>query len=159
MKKKYLSIFWYIAAIAIIVADRAVKRYIMSHFEQGTVFGGLPGVADFIYVKNTGAAFSMLSGSTFMLSGISIVFSVAVAIYWIVKKDKHPLLELALVLLFSGAVGNAVDRIAYKYVVDFISVKWFDFPVFNIADIAIVAGALAAVIFVIFFDEDKEKDE
>lgn len=157
--KKYLAILWYAAAAAVIVIDRLIKGHILASYEQGTVFGGIPGVADFIYVKNTGAAFSMLSGNTILLSGISIVFSIGVIVYWFMKKEKHPMLKLSLVLLFAGAVGNAVDRVAYRYVVDFISIKWFDFPVFNIADMAIVAGAIAAVVYVIFFDKDKEKNE
>ena len=51
---------------------------------------------------------------------------------------------------------NAIDRIAYKFVVDFISIKWFDFPTFNIADMAIVIGAVCAVAYVIFFDREKK---
>ena len=61
--------------------------------------------------------------------------------------------NLAVVLFFAGGLGNAIDRAMYKFVVDFIDLKWFDFPVFNIADIAVVAGAVAAILYVIFFDK------
>ena len=151
--KKYKYVPFYLIAAAVFISDLAVKRYILSSFETGDVFGEIPFVADFIYVRNTGAAFSILSGNTAVLGIVSIAFCIAVAIYWFRKKDKHPLVALALALLFSGALGNAVDRIAYGFVVDFISVKWFEFPVFNIADTAIVAGAVAAVLYFLFFDK------
>ena len=61
-------------------------------------------------------------------------------------------------LLFAGALGNAVDRIFYGFVVDFISLKWFDFPVFNIADMSIVIGAVLAVVYVIFLDRETKNE-
>ena len=60
-------------------------------------------------------------------------------------------------MFFSGALGNGIDRIMYKFVVDFKSIKWFNFPVFNIADVAIVSGAIALFIHILFLDESKEK--
>lgn len=147
-------LLWALAATAIFLLDRLVKADIIANRAVGERFGSLPGIADFVYVKNTGAAFSMMSGRTGVLSLVSAAFCLAVIVYWAVKKPRHPLACLSLALLFSGALGNAVDRIALGYVVDFISIKWFDFPVFNIADMAIVAGAAAAAIYVILFDKD-----
>jgi signal peptidase II len=76
-------------------------------------------------------------------------------IYKIVTKPQGFMQNLAIVLFFSGALGNAIDRVIYKFVVDFIDIKWFNFPVFNIADIAIVLGAVVAIIFVLFFDKSE----
>ncbi len=154
-KKFYISHKWWLLCI---ILDRIVKMYIMANCRVGEVFGEIPFVADFVYVQNTGAAFSILSNSTGLLGVISVVFCIAILVYWKIKKPEHPLLKTSIVLLFSGALGNAIDRIFYGFVVDFISVKWFDFPVFNIADMAIVIGAILLVIYVIFF-EDKEKAE
>ncbi|MBQ3426853.1 MAG: signal peptidase II [Clostridia bacterium] len=153
---KNKNILWYILAAAIVAADFAVKRHILAAYSVGERFGGIPAVCDFVYVKNTGAAFSMLSNNTIVLSAVSIVFCIAAAVYWIVKKPQHPMLRLAVTLLFAGALGNAIDRVAYKFVVDFISIKWFEFPVFNVADMAIVGGAIAAVLYVIFFDKENK---
>lgn len=158
-KHIFTNLLWLLGAILILLADQLVKLNILKSYTPGTHFGEIPGVCDFIYVQNTGAAFSMLSGNTIILSVISVLFCAAAALFWIVKKPEHPMLRLAVILLFSGALGNAIDRIAYKFVVDFIAIKWFDFPVFNIADMAIVGGAIAAVIYVIFFDKDEEKEK
>lgn len=158
MKKKTVrDLIWQILlAVLIIVSDRAVKLYIVANCRQGEVFGGLPGIADFLYVRNTGAAFSVLSGNTILLAVISIVFLIAVVLYKIIRKPQHFMENLAVTLFFAGGLGNAIDRIQYKFVVDFIDIKWFDFPVFNIADIAVVGGAIAAIIFVLFFDKEKK---
>lgn len=158
-KKKFIasSAVWLLAAAVITLLDQLMKLHILHNYTPGTIFGGVPGVADFLYVKNTGAAFSILSGNTAILSIISVIFCIAVVVYWMIKKPSRPMLCLALVLLFAGALGNAIDRIAYGFVVDFISIKWFRFPVFNIADMAIVGGAIAAVIFVVFLDREEEK--
>lgn len=158
MKKKTVTdLIWQILlAILIIVSDRAVKLYIVANCRQGEVFGELPGIADFLYVKNTGAAFSILNDNTALLTVISIVFLIAVVLYKVIRKPQHFLENLAVTLFFAGGLGNAIDRIQYKFVVDFIDLKWFDFPVFNIADIAVVSGAIAAIVFVLFFDKEKK---
>lgn len=65
--------------------------------------------------------------------------------------------NLAISLFFAGGLGNAIDRVQYKFVVDFIDIKWFDFPVFNIADIAVVLGAVSAIVYVVFYDKNGDK--
>lgn len=158
-KKELFTALWQMAAaIVILLLDQLTKIYILNNVSVGEMFGELPYVADFIFVKNTGAAFSILSNNTWLLSAISVVFVVAIFLYRIIVKPKGVLLNVVIVLFFSGALGNAIDRVAYGYVVDFISIKWFEFPVFNIADMAIVIGAVLAVIYVMFFDKDGDKN-
>lgn len=159
MKKKSIDWIWQIGLAALVFGiDRAVKAYINASFQPGEVFGKIPFVADFCYVRNTGAAFSMLSENTFLLTGLSFLFLVAIAVYKIVRKPHNFMENLAVVLFFAGGLGNAADRVMYKYVVDFIELKWFDFPIFNIADMAIVGGAIAAILYVLFFDKDKTNE-
>ena len=156
--KKVINVLWQvILALVIIVSDRGVKNYILTNCDVGEVFGQIPYIADFIFVRNTGAAFSMLSNSTELLGVISLVFVTGIVIYKAVKRPKGVMINLSLVLLFSGALGNGIDRLLYKFVVDFISVKWFEFPVFNIADIAIVAGAGVMILYMLFFDESSQR--
>ena len=156
--KKVINVLWQvILALVIIVSDRGVKNYILTNCDVGEVFGQIPYIADFIFVRNTGAAFSVLSDSTELLGVISLVFVTGIVIYKAVKRPKGFMINLSLVLLFSGALGNGIDRLLYKFVVDFISVKWFEFPVFNIADIAIVAGAGVMILYMLFFDESSQR--
>ncbi len=157
MKKSVIKEILQIGLCALIVVlDRMVKLYILKNVSVGEIFGEIPFVADFMYVQNTGAAFSIFSSSTMALAVVSALFLIALIAYKIVKKPQHTLENLALTLFFAGGLGNAIDRVQYKFVVDFIDIKWFDFPVFNIADIAVVLGAVTAIVYIVFFEEKGE---
>lgn len=150
-----MYIVYALLAILIIAVDRVVKNWIMLNVSLGETFAHLP-LFDFTYVQNEGAAFSILSGRLGILSLISVAFCVVVLLYFIIKKPKHPLWCVSLSMMFGGAFGNAWDRIFYGYVVDFIETTFMDFAIFNIADIAITVGAALLVIWVCFFDKEKE---
>lgn len=141
-------------ALAVTAADQIMKLWIQGNVALGEVFGKIPHIAEFVFVKNTGAAFSILSGKVWLLSAVSMIFCIAVVVYMIWKRPKNPLLCTSLALIFAGALGNAIDRIAYGYVVDFINLSFMNFPVFNIADIAITIGAVLIVVYEVFFDKN-----
>lgn len=147
---------WLIISVLIVSADQLTK-YFMAKMELHKTVFSIFNLFDIEKVTpNKGGAWSMLDGHVVLLSAISVVFCVAVAVYWIKKKPKHPLLCTALTLLFSGALGNAIDRIVRGEVIDFIVTKFINFPVFNIADIAITVGAGLFILYIILFDrEDK----
>ena len=148
-----INIIYIAAALLIFLGDRLSKLWVMDNVNLGERFWGIDGFLGFMYVQNKGAAFSILSGRLGLLSIISIVFCIAALVYWIVKRPKNKLLCTALALMISGAAGNAVDRVLYGYVVDFIATEFISFPVFNIADIAITAGAALLVIYAFLADE------
>ena len=101
---------------------------------------------DLHLVHNTGAAFSLLSGSTLWLGVLSLLVTVALC-RWIWRKPHQPLWNgLATAFLLGGTLGNGLDRWRLGYVVDFLALVPINFPVFNIADIAI---NLAVVCFAI----------
>ncbi len=148
-------IFVYILiGVIFFVSDFLSKRYILSNVALGETFGSFTPLIDFTYVQNKGAAFSILSGKINFLAIISVLFCIGIIIFVIVKKPKNKLLCVSLTMIFSGALGNAIDRIFYGFVVDFIETTFVDFAIFNIADIAITVGALLLAIYVIFFDKD-----
>lgn len=153
-----MNLLYISAAVLIFVFDRLSKVWIMSNVNFGEKFWGIDNVLSFIYVRNEGAAFSILSGKLGFLSIISVLFCIGAVAYWIIKKPKSKLLQTALTLMIAGAAGNAFDRIAYGYVVDFIATEFISFPVFNIADIAITVGAALLVIYA-FLDERNTKSD
>ena len=155
-----INIVYAAVAAFILAADQLVKLFITRNFELYESFGSIGRIVDFVHVRNTGAAFSIMSGKVEILSVISIVFCVGVLVYWIKTRPVHPLLCTSLSMLAAGALGNAIDRIFRGYVVDFISLAFVDFPVFNIADMAITVGAVLIIIYVMFFDrENKNKED
>lgn len=151
-------LIWIIIAAAIVACDQLAKLLVITNLSATDSIHILPGLFDFVYVKNTGAAFSILSNNTALLSIISVIFCIGVCIYWYKTKPQSMMFRLALTLLFAGALGNAIDRIFRGFVVDFISTAFMQFPVFNIADIAITFGAAILVIYLLFFDKEEIKN-
>ncbi len=108
------------------------------------------GLFQFRYVENTGAAFSSFSDNTSLLS----VFTVAVVIIGLfvvlTRKLKSNFINICLVLILSGGIGNVIDRIRLGYVVDFIEPLFIDFAVFNFADCCITVGAFLIIGYEIY---------
>ncbi len=153
---------WLLLAIAIIVLDQITKYLVVNNIGLTDSVRIIPGVLDFVYVKNKGAAFSFLADRNYgiiLLSIISLIFCVGVLIYILKRKPDNKLLMTSLMLMFAGALGNVIDRILRRFVVDFIELKFIDFPVFNIADISITVGAALIIIYILFFDKKTELNE
>lgn len=112
----------------------------------------------FYYLENTGAAFGIMKNKIYFLSMITIFVLGGVIYYLIYKKPKSILLRISLSLIIAGAIGNLVDRLLYRYVIDFIMFHYKDvyyFPVFNVADILVCIGTFLLIIFLI--KEDKNE--
>lgn len=147
---------WGIIATMVILADQATKYLIENTFSSTDCITFIPGVIDFVFVKNTGAAFSMLNRHTWILALISVIFSIGIAVYLLKTQPVDILINVCGGLILGGAIGNGIDRILRAYVVDFIEFTFFNFPVFNIADIAITVGGALAVIAVMRKDKNQE---
>lgn len=99
------------------------------------------------YVHNTGAAFSFLSEAggwqRWFFAAMALIISVILTIWLYRLKQHETLLAVALALVLGGAIGNLIDRLAYGYVIDFLDVYYqsWHWPAFNVADMAISAGA------------------
>ena len=96
-------------------------------------------------VHNYGAAFNIFSGSRLFLSFISII-SIIILFYLIFLGDNKLINKYGFSLILAGSIGNGIDRIFNGYVIDFIKIKFIDFPVFNIADLVINLGAIILII-------------
>ena len=139
---------WYGVAIILIACDQGSKWLALHHlapYQPMTVFPGL----NWTLMYNSGSAFGLFNQTTvwllpYLFIGFGLSMSV-ILIIWMARCATEKKLELlALSCILSGAVGNVVDRIRFRYVIDFIQV-FFDnhyFPVFNIADSAICVGAV-----------------
>lgn len=138
-------------ALVLIAADQLVKYLVDTYIPLGGSVPFLPGLVELTYVRNTGAAFSLFTQHTWMLAVVSAAMS-AVLIWALWKKVfSHPFGRLALAMLLSGAVGNLIDRVLRGYVVDMFNVQFMHFAVFNVADICVVVGGIAAAVYYLFF--------
>ncbi|HAM15030.1 MAG TPA: signal peptidase II [Eggerthellaceae bacterium] len=140
---------------AIVVAWTALDQYAKSLFAgmkpDGSVLAGpFAGLVDIRLVHNTGAAWGMFADNTIALGVFSIVVCVAIAAaFFATVRSSSVLQTVSLALITAGGVGNAIDRFSQGYVVDFIEFSFFDFPVFNIADIGVTCGFALLVISLI----------
>ena len=154
-------VLWSLIVVLIIAVDQLSKYWVVNNIGLTDSFTVIPDVIDFVYVKNTGAAFSFLSDKTYgiiLLTVISVLFCIGVMFFMIKHKPENKLLNISLALMISGAIGNVIDRIARGYVVDFIETTFIKFPVFNVADIAITIGAALIIIYILFFDKAKSNE-
>ncbi len=129
--------------VLIVLVDRLFKMLVTAFLPNADVYV-IKNVFYLTYATNKGAAFSMFEGKTFLF----ILFAVFIlaSIYYYIKK--YNINNIGYSFLCGGIIGNLIDRIIYGYVIDFIGINIFNyrFPIFNIADIFIVLGALFVVI-------------
>ncbi len=141
---------YFLAAALLVALDQAVKYLVRTGIPLGGSVPLIPHVIELTYIKNTGAAFSSFSDSTFLLGLLSAAVSVAL-IYVLAKKlVRHPFGRWPVTLILAGALGNMIDRFLMGYVTDMFRTLFIDFAVFNVADICVVVGVFAMVLYVLF---------
>lgn len=143
--------------VALVLLDQVVKALVRTHLTLGESIPLVPFVMDLTYVQNTGAAFSILRSHTWLLTIISLVVSVALAVAIWRRVFTHPFGLISLAVVLGGAVGNLIDRALLGSVTDMFMTTFIDFPVFNVADICVVLGGIATVVYVLFFYDRLEK--
>ena len=154
----------YILAVvtgAIVLAtDQFTKYLVKTNFEIGKSYDFLPGFVNFTYIHNTGGAWGMLRGYTWLLLSVTIVVMLVCMALLLKCGAKNKVMFWSIMLILSGGLGNMIDRLFRGgLVVDFLQFDfWQDFPVFNIADCAIVIGCGLLILHFIL-DWIKEKKE
>ncbi len=104
------------------------------------------------YLENRGAAFGILQNKFIFFYIITILVLLAILVYIIKKRPQNRCLNISLMLLSGGALGNFVDRLFRGYVVDFLDFRLINFPVFNLADCFVVCGAFLLAAYIIFVE-------
>jgi signal peptidase II len=133
-------------AVAVVALDQLSKLWAVQALPAGQPRPFLPGVLDLMLTWNTGAAFSLFTGQTRALGVVSLAVALGVAV-WIARQAGMTLSRsLAVGFLLGGAIGNGIDRWRLGAVVDFLSLVPVQFPVFNLADVAINLAVLCFVI-------------
>ncbi|OQY16294.1 MAG: signal peptidase II [Desulfobacteraceae bacterium 4572_35.1] len=134
----------------IVPVDQLTKIYIDSTMQLHQSYTVVEHFFNISYVLNTGAAFGILADNTLrvpLLSGVALL--ALFIILWIFKRvDGRHLQRFALALVFSGAIGNLIDRLRLGAVIDFLDVHWYQYhwPAFNVADSAITVGVALLVL-------------
>ena len=147
----------YLTSVIVLLIDQIAKLLIKTNMNLNEEISIIPNFFSIQYLKNTGAAFSILENQTILLAITSII-CISVIIYYLKKEENlTTAMYLSFGLVLGGILGNLIDRIVYQGVIDFLSFQIFNynFPVFNIADIGITIGVLLLIIIYISRDIKK----
>lgn len=144
-------------AVPILIADQLTKMFVRDTLVLHESHTVIPGLLDLTHVRNTGAAFGILSSTDFafkplVMMVVALGALVAIGAYAVKLGAHERLARTGLALILGGAIGNLLDRIVHGYVLDFVDVYYRDvhFWAFNVADAAITVGAILVLFEVIF---------
>ncbi|GAC92120.1 lipoprotein signal peptidase [Anoxybacillus flavithermus NBRC 109594] len=148
---------YYLLAFVVIVIDQWTKWLVVRYMELGE---SIPIIENVLYMtshRNRGAAWGMLQGQFWLFYLITIVVVIGIIVYIQRLKPTERLFGIALGLMLGGAIGNFIDRVFRKEVVDFVHTYIFDysFPIFNVADAALTVGV--ALLFIQTWTEEKQR--
>ena len=149
-----------VVSALVLVLDQASKLYIDRSMALHSSIAVIENFFSITYLRNKGAAFGILANSAYRLPFFIMVSAVAVCVIFVVIKklrEDQRLAACALSLIFSGALGNLIDRVRLGEVIDFLDAHWYDhhWPAFNIADSAICVGVF--LLAVDMFLEERKK--
>lgn len=155
MKKYITGIF---CVILLVGLDQLTKYLAVVHLKDSEGIDILTGIFRLEYLENHGAAFGILQDQRIpLLIVTTLIFLVLAGIYYkLPPQAKYLPLQIVLILLLSGAMGNMMDRIINSYVVDFLYFNLIDFPIFNVADCYVVIGVFMAILLIFFFYREED---
>ncbi len=159
--------FWVLLAIVLVLvgADQALKAWALSNLRLGQpAIPVIPGLLDWVLTFNTGAAWSMFSGSAAPLALARLLVGAGILVYLYLRPQPR-LLSVLLSMISAGAIGNAIDGLRAGRVTDMIhapflsavtrAINGTDFPIFNVADMCVVLGTLLLLISSLLPDRKK----
>ncbi len=150
---------FFVGIFVLLAVDQITKLIVLKTLTSVETMPVLQNIFHLTYCENRGAAFGILQNQTWIFIIITIAVLVAVIYFMVRMRPKNIWLNLSLILLIGGALGNFVDRIFRGFVIDFLDFRIINFPIFNVADCFVVVGAILLGCYIIFSEQKKEKKE
>ena len=153
MRARPNALSWLVLSALVIVLDQATKAWVLSSLPEFQPIPVIDGFWNWYRTYNTGAAFSFLSDASGWQKYFFVVLAAGISgllAWWLARTPRGEWrTALPFALVIGGAIGNVIDRLRFGHVVDFIQWHWRDhyWPAFNVADSAIVAGAVGIALF------------
>ena len=159
----YYAVFATLAA-GLLVLDQWLKLWITANLPLGESMPFMPGFVELLTVHNYGAAWSSFSGQRILLLFVTSLIISTLILLMARRIVRHPLGVAACCLVISGGIGNLIDRFRVGYVGDMFHFEfWPSYPVFNVADICVVCGAILGAIYYMWiyekYDAKPKKEE
>ena len=139
-----------VIAVGVLVLDQATKAFVRASMVPGESITVVQGLLNLTFVNNIGAAFGLFPGRQPVFIATSLVVLFVVAAYWRRARPTEWPVVVALALVCAGAVGNLIDRVLVGRVTDFFEFGFVEFPVFNVADMAIIFGVGLLALWILF---------
>ena len=155
LRRNYALIIW--PAFLIVVLDQVSKLFVIRSLRVHESLPVIKGFFNLVHVRNRGMAFGFMNRAHadlgFWLLVSTSIFAIALLLFWFFRlKDGNIRITLGLSLILGGAVGNLIDRVRFREVVDFLDVfvGSYHWPAFNVADAAITTGTFLVAITLFF---------
>ncbi len=152
--------FYYLIALVVIALDQLTKWLVVKRMTIGENIEIIPNLFYLTSHRNQGAAWGILQGHMWFFYIITFVVIIGIVYYMQKHAKGQALFSVSLAFMLGGAIGNFIDRLFRKEVVDFLNTYIFtyDFPIFNIADASLTIGVVLLLIYM-YLDERKAKKE
>lgn len=156
-----MQLLYLLISLLIVICDQSLKYYVVNLFSSPDLINNqvviIKHIVSLTYVRNYGAAWNILTGQMWLFYLISI-FALGACLYYLFnKKYKKIIFNLGLSFVIGGILGNFIDRLHLKYVIDMIQLDFINFNIFNIADSAISIGIFLIMLYLIFYSEQEQK--
>ncbi len=152
MKRASLLVTDFMLFVILVIADQLTKHLAVVRLKNQAAYNLINGILEFNYLENRGAAFGVLQNQKYFFVFVALIF-IGVIVFVLIKvptQKKYYSLNILLVMIAAGAVGNMIDRVRHDYVVDFIYLVCIQFPIFNMADIYVTTSTVILVFQILF---------
>ncbi|MDD3052515.1 MAG: signal peptidase II [Candidatus Cloacimonetes bacterium] len=155
IKSYMIAIF---SVVILAVFDQYTKKMAQIHLKDQNPFIIVKNIFQLHYLENRGAAFGILQNQKifFVISAILIILVIGFLYHKMPLSAKYIPLRICSILICSGAIGNMIDRVRLNYVVDFFYFELIDFPIFNVADIYVVAACILFAVLILFYYKEED---
>lgn len=159
IKKHYILAS--ILSVLFIVIDQLTKFLAVTFLKDTDGFVIIDGIFKLQYLENRGAAFGILQGQQLFFFVMTVLVLVVLSVIYgkIPSSKKFYAMRVCAILVFSGAIGNMIDRATLNYVVDFLYFELIDFPIFNVADIYVTVSTVVFALLILFYYKDSDLEQ
>lgn len=151
--KNYRKLYGPLAAVILILLDQLSKQWIVNHIPLNAIRKCVPGIFSLTYLRNYGAAFSILQNQQWFFMVITLAVVGAACYYFIKNINGNFWFLFGLLLIISGGIGNFIDRLRLGYVVDMVHLDFMNFAIFNVADSYLTVGVV--ILFIALWKEEE----
>ena len=151
--KNYRKLYFPLAAVMLILLDQLSKQWIVTHIPLNAIRKCVPGIFSLTYLRNYGAAFSILQNQQWFFTVITLAVVGAACYYFIKNINGNFWFLFGLLLIISGGIGNFIDRLRLGYVIDIVHLDFMNFAIFNVADSYLTVGVV--ILFIALWKEEE----